>query len=57
MAKYHELLSSLLMIDKPLTPNNLHAAVLFSLIPQDWSDCVSVLMNQDGVKPSQLSLL
>ncbi|PLW10015.1 hypothetical protein PCASD_24270 [Puccinia coronata f. sp. avenae] len=50
MAQFHERLNSLVTPEKPLTPDDVHSAELLSSIPQDWSHCVSALMNQEGVK-------
>jgi hypothetical protein len=50
MAQYHERLNALVTPEKPLTPDDVHSAALLSSIPPDWINCVSALMNQEGVQ-------
>ncbi|PLW56775.1 hypothetical protein PCANC_01672 [Puccinia coronata f. sp. avenae] len=54
LAKFHERLNSLVTLEDPLTPDDVHNAALLSSIPPDWIHCVSNLMNQEGVKTNTI---
>ncbi|OAV94188.1 hypothetical protein PTTG_00638, partial [Puccinia triticina 1-1 BBBD Race 1] len=50
LATYYERLNALITLEKPLTAEDVHNAVILSSIPADWINCVSGLMNQEDVK-------